>query len=261
MTGSTPSGSPGPPSIRNPMSPLTPDRVQSESVVEMLDRALGEIDQARAYNDWLFDRARRQLGRRVLDVGAGVGTFTALASAEHANVVAVEPVPEFAGYLRDRFAGDERVEVVQGTVDEVDSEDFDSIICLNVLEHIEDDAATVRRFAQLLIPGGRLFLLVPAHPGLYGGYDRAAGHVRRYSREVVGSVLAGAGLEVETLRHVNPAGAVGWLLRVRLRSSPDWPSGSFAAFDRFVPLLRHLDSLHLPFGLSLWAVARRMPPR
>ena len=234
-----------------------PDRVQALSVVETLDRALAEIDQARAYNEWLFDRTRLQLGRRVLDVGAGVGTFTALASAAKADVVAVEPEEEFARYLSDRFADDEQVTVVQSTVDELADRYFDSIICFNVLEHIEDDAETVRRFAQLLAPGGRLFLLVPAHPGLYGGYDRAAGHVRRYSKEAVESMVAGAGFQLEALRHVNPAGAVGWLLRVRLRSSPEWPSGSFGAFDRLVPVLRHLDKLHLPFGLSLWVVARR----
>jgi SAM-dependent methyltransferase len=236
---------------------LTADRIQAESVVETLDEALGEIDQARAYNDWLFDRARPQLGRRVLDVGAGVGTFTALASAGKANVVAVEPEPEFASYLRDRFAGDARVKVVQGTVHSVTDQGFDSIICFNVLEHIEDDTGAVRHFGRLLAPAGRLFLLVPAHPGLYGGYDRAAGHVRRYSRGALERTLVGAGFDLETLRHVNPAGAVGWLLRVRLRSSPSWPSASFGAFDRLVPVLRHLDKLHLPFGLSLWAVARR----
>jgi SAM-dependent methyltransferase len=237
--------------------PVTSDRIQAQSVVATLDSALSDIASARAYNAWIFDRARAQLGSRILDVGAGLGTFSQLAAECESNVVALEPEPEFAAYLRERFAGDERVKVVQGTVDDVASQDFDSIICFNVLEHIEDDAATVRSFAQLLVPGGRLFLLVPAHPGLYGGYDRAAGHVRRYARGALQSTLVGSGFDVETLRHVNPAGAVGWLLRVRLRSSLDWPSSSFGVFDRLVPVLRHIDRLHLPFVLSLWAVARR----
>jgi hypothetical protein len=107
------------------------------------------------------------------------------------------------------------------------------------------------------VPGGRLLLLVPAHPRLYGGYDRAAGHVRRYSKQLLGRRLARTGFEIETLRHVNPVGALGWLVRVRLRSSGDWPSSSFTLFDRAVPILRRLDALRLPFGLSLWAVARR----
>jgi SAM-dependent methyltransferase len=236
---------------------MAADDRQPAEVVETLDRALGNIARARSYNAWLFERARPRIGRRVLDVGAGVGTFSELAAATGASVVAVEPEPEFAEALRKRFAGIERVEVIEGTVDAVEQAGFDSVLCFNVLEHIEDDAAALRAFASRLAPGGRLFLLIPAHPRLYGGYDRAAGHVRRYSKPPLRELLAGAGFEPETLRHVNPVGALGWLVRVRLRSSSEWPSGSFAAFDRLVPILRPLDRLRLPFGLSLWAVARR----
>jgi SAM-dependent methyltransferase len=229
---------------------------QSADVVETLDRALEDIASARSYNEWLFGRARPKLGRRVIDVGAGVGTFTALAVAAGSEVVAVEPEPAFAAMLRERFAGVEQVRVVEGALDSVEA-DFDSAICFNVLEHIEDDAATLGLFADRLVSGGRLFLLVPAHRRLFGGYDRAAGHLRRYSKVPLRKLLTEAEFEVETLRHVNPVGAVGWLVRVALRSAPDWPSGSFAAFDRLVPIVRPLDRLRLPFGLSLWAVARR----
>jgi SAM-dependent methyltransferase len=229
---------------------------QPADVVETLDRALEDIASARSYTEWLFGRARPKLGRRVIDVGAGVGTFTALAVAAGSEVVAVEPEPAFAAMLRERFAGVEQVKVVEGALDSVEA-DFDSAICFNVLEHIEDDAATLGLFADRLVSGGRLFLLVPAHRRLFGGYDRAAGHLRRYSKVPLRKLLTEAEFEVETLRHVNPVGAVGWLVRVALRSAPDWPSGSFAAFDRLVPIVRPLDRLRLPFGLSLWAVARR----
>ncbi len=229
---------------------------QPADVVETLDRALEDIASARAYNEWLFGRARPKLGRRVVDVGAGVGTFTALAAAAGSEVVAVEPEPAFAEILRERFAGVEQVRVVKGALDSVEP-GFDSAICFNVLEHIEDDAATLGLFADRLVRDGRLFLLVPAHKLLFGGYDRAAGHLRRYSKAPLRELLVKAGFEVETLRHVNPVGAAGWLIRVALRSDPEWPSGSFAAFDRLVPILRPLDRLSLPFGLSLWAVARR----
>jgi SAM-dependent methyltransferase len=236
---------------------MTPNDRQSARVVETLDTALEDIDGARSYNAWLFERARPNLGRRVLDAGAGVGTFSALAVAAGADVVAMEPEPEFARILRERFADAEQVHVVEGTVAAVDSSGFDSVICFNVLEHIEDDGVTLQAFWERLVPGGRLFLLVPAHPRLYGGYDRAAGHIRRYAKRPLSELIARAGFEIEMLRHVNPVGALGWLVRVRLHSSSDWPSGSFATFDRLVPIVRPLDRLRLPFGLSLWAIARR----
>jgi SAM-dependent methyltransferase len=232
------------------------DEAQSHEVVQTLDRALTDIANAKAYNAWLFERIRPRLGGLVLDAGAGVGTFSALAADAGARVVAVEPEHEFASFLRQRFAGDKRVEVVEGTVHSVQQNDFESIICLNVLEHIENDLGTLAAFRERIRAGGRLFLLVPAHPRLYGGYDRAAGHVRRYSRTPLADSLRCAGFDVETLRYVNPIGALGWLVRVKARNSSEWPSASFAAFDRIVPLVRPLDRLRLPFGLSLWAIAR-----
>jgi SAM-dependent methyltransferase len=237
--------------------PTARGALQPADVVQNLDEALADIAQARSYNDWLFDRARPQLGQRVLDFGAGVGTFTQLAADTGARVVAVEPEPEFAKFLRERFGADGRVQVIQGTIDDVGLHRFESVICFNVLEHVQDDAAALGTVARLLAPHGRLFLLVPAHPTLYGGFDRGAGHYRRYSSRALRSLLITSGFDIETLRHVNPVGAIGWFLRVRLRSSSEWPSGSFAAFDRLVPLLRPLDRLPFPFGLSLWAVARR----
>jgi SAM-dependent methyltransferase len=232
---------------------------QPPSVLQTLDAALADMDRARDYNAWLFDRARPRLGARVLDFGAGVGTFSDLAAAAGAEVVAVEPEAEFAQFLRKRFARNEHISVVQATIDDVRDGEFDSVICFNVLEHVEDDGAALHAVAERLAPGGRLFLLVPAHPSLYGEYDRAAGHHRRYAKDQLREMLSRAGFEVETLRHVNPVAAAGWLVRVRLRKSSGWPSGSFRAFERIVPALRPFDRLRLPVGLSLWAVARRPP--
>ena len=217
---------------------------------------LHDIADARHYNAWIFDRARPHLGSRVLDAGAGIGTFTALAVDAGASVTAAEP--EFAAALRERFAGDPRVEVVEAAAESLDAAgEFDSIVCFNVLEHVEADEIALRRFHALLRPGGRLLLLVPAHGVLFGGYDRAAGHLRRYDAAQLRALLERTGFVVDELRHVNPVGGLGWLVRVRLRSGQEWPSSSFRTFDRLVPLLRPLDRLRLPFGLSLWAVARR----
>ena len=85
----------------------------------------------------------------------------------------------------------------------------------------------------------------------------AVGHERRYGRRGLEQSLRAAGFDVETLRHVNPVGAVGWAVRMRLLRKREWPSTSFRMFDNLVPILRPLDALRLPFGLSLWAVARR----
>jgi SAM-dependent methyltransferase len=213
------------------------------------------MEGADAYNTWLFDRARPYLGRRVLDAGAGIGTFTALA-AEGREVVAVEPDPEQLPLLRERFDGRPDVEVVAGTIDDVDGA-FDSILCLNVLEHIRDDRGALGRFHALLAPGGTLLLLVPAHPALWGGNDRVVQHERRYTKAVLRRRLEEVGLTVADLRYVNPVGAVGWFVSIRLFGREQVPEGPLKLYNSLVPALRLLDKVDVGFGLSVWAVARR----
>lgn len=216
--------------------------------------------EAANYNDWLLARATPFVGEHVLDFGAGIGTFTA-ALSERADVVAVEPDPEFAPRLRALFAENPRVTVVEADADWlVDGKPrtrFDTILCLNVLEHIPDDVAVLAAFHDRLVAGGHLLLLVPAHALLHGEIDRNVGHERRYARRHVRSILDDAGLTPVDVRYVNPLGALGWLVSSRLLRRRQVPSGPLRAYDRFVPALQRLDGLPLPFGLSVWAVARR----
>ncbi|HEX9415438.1 MAG TPA: class I SAM-dependent methyltransferase [Gaiellaceae bacterium] len=213
--------------------------------------------EAPRYNRWLFDRCAPYLGRRVLDAGAGIGTFSELA-APGREVVALEPDPELVSVLRSRFRGRRDVTVVAGTAEDVSGR-FDSVVCLNVLEHISDDAGALAHFFDVLVPGGRLLLLVPAHPSLYGAIDRAVAHERRYDKRGLRELLERMGFVAETLRLVNPLGALGWLWSSRICKSEQVPEGPLRLYDRLVPLLRLLDRVELPVGLSIWAVARRRP--
>jgi SAM-dependent methyltransferase len=209
------------------------------------------------YNAWLLERAMPFLGRRVLDVGAGIGTFSE-ALAPGRDVVALEPDPRLLAVLRPRFAGRANVTVDAARIEDFGGEQaFDTIVCFNVLEHLGDDEAALERFAALLVPGGRVLLLVPAHPLLYGPLDRALDHERRYRRGELRRLLSGAGLVPEAVHLVNPVGALGWLLSGRVLRRKDIPVAPLGVFDRLVPFVRPLDRIPLPLGLSLWAVARR----
>jgi SAM-dependent methyltransferase len=213
------------------------------------------MEGAPKYNRWLFDRCVPYLGTQVLDAGAGIETFSELASPGR-EVVALEPDPDLAPVLERRFAGRPNVTVIEGAAGEVSGR-FDSVICLNVLEHIRDDAGALARFHDVLVPGGRLLLLVPAHPSLYGSIDRAVAHERRYDKRGLRELLVRTGFEIETLRLVNPLGALGWLYSSRIRKTEQVPEGPLSLYDRLVPLLRALDRVELPVGLLVWAVGRR----
>jgi len=221
-------------------------------MAQALAHDLDAMAGATAYNEWLVDRARPWLHGRVLDVGAGIGTHTVQLQPFADEVVALEPEHEFAELLRARADG---ATVVEGGVDDVDGA-FNAIVCFNVLEHIADDEGTLRRFRELLAPHGTLMLLVPAHPALYGTLDRAFGHERRYGKRELRTKLEAAGLAPVVLRHVNPVATLGWLVQAKVRRRPRMSYRGLDLYDRLVPAFRTLDRVPIPFGLSLWAVAK-----
>src|SRR5438093_2156686 len=165
-------------------SPILPGVPQALADDQVMARA-------KAYNEWLIDRATPWLHGRVLDVGAGIGTHTTQLLDLADEVVALEPDPLFAQMLRERVNG---VEIIEGDAMAVEGL-FDAIVCFNVLEHIEDDEATLRRLRELLTPQGALLLLAPAHPTLFGPIDTAFGHHRRYAKRDLKLKLLHAGLE------------------------------------------------------------------
>src|SRR5712691_6930703 len=154
------------------------------------------------YNRWMFDRLRPWVGRRVLEIGAGIGNMSAF-FADRERVVLTDTEPYYLGRLRERFADRRQVLVTELRLPDVSSglktERLDTVVSLNVLEHIEDDRASLRAMHDLLRPGGRLVLLVPSLRALYGTLDEALGHFRRYVPAELSEKLCAAGFR---LRHI-----------------------------------------------------------
>src|SRR4051794_2694356 len=173
---------------------------------------LDELAHATRLCDWMFEETAAGARGRVAEVGAGIGTFSErLAARGVDDLVLIEPDPACVAVLERRFGARPNVTVsgdeVPGssTLAEIaGTRDF--LLCQNVLEHIDDHQGAMREMADALAPGGRLALLVPAHPALYGSLDRQYGHFRRYSKEVVSDVVRGAGLELDDLYSFNLLG-------------------------------------------------------
>lgn len=140
---------------------------------------------------------------------------------------------------------------------------FDTIICLNVLEHIEDDLTALRHMREILErQNGKLLLQVPAHQVLYGTMDALAGHYRRYSRGYLKHQLQDAGFHIEKLFFFNSFGALPWFLNARVLKPKTLEMGvlntQLVVYDRyFIPILRQIEALiRFPVGQSLMAVAQ-----
>jgi SAM-dependent methyltransferase len=200
---------------------------------------------------------------RVLDHGAGSGSLAlALLRTGVRELVALEPEAELAALMRRKFAGEPRIVVFQGTVEDylehAGPRSIDSVVTSNVLEHIRDDSACLRSIHEVLAPGGRLGVYVPARGELYGSLDEAVGHVRRYAAPELRAKLVGAGFTIDELRYCNLLGVVPWLVAGRVLKRKALGSESHQLFDRLFPTFAALEKrLGLPYGLNLLALCRK----
>lgn len=212
------------------------------------------------YNAWVAELIEPFLGDNVLEVGAGIGNMTWMIARRHA-VTATDLDDRYLDRLRRMFVADSRVRVGRFDLGRDPGEDlggpFDSVVCLNVLEHIEDDVAALRRIHSQLRPGGRVVLVVPAIQAIYGELDRAIHHFRRYERESIEECLRAAGFEIDHLSSFNALGIPGWYLNGRILGRKSVPGVQARLNSMLVPLLRMERRLGLPWGLSLLAVGRR----
>lgn len=229
----------------------------SAADVELAD-TLDNLDGAGNYAGWILAQAEPHLGKDVLEVGAGHGTFTEMLSARGYHVVATDVSERCVGVLKDRFAQDDRVTVVAGGTDSVAGmPPHDAAVLINVLEHVPDDEAVLRELGATLKPGGRLILWVPAFQALYSDFDRKIGHYRRYTKNALREQLVRAGYDVPEIRYHNTVGALAWLVVARMMHRDPTGGAPVKIYDSLiVPVLRRLEGTWgAPFGQSVFAVA------
>lgn len=218
------------------------------------------LAEAENYNKWIYAQISPFLGRRILDVGCAIGNITQF-YADRDLVIGVDVSPEELAVARERFAGKNfeayHMDVSSEDLLQFRSRNLDTAVCLNVLEHIEDDVHALRNMRDTLVPGGRLCLLVPVNKWLYGPMDAVDHHYRRYTREELNAKLAEAGLEIEHQNYFNMLGIAAWFFTNRvLRRSMAAPV-QYSLYDSIVPVLQTLERvLPPPSGLSLVTVVR-----
>jgi len=234
------------------------------------DLEQGGADQPR-YRRYQLELISPYCGNSVLEVGAGLGEFAAgfaaqmLTPPHHPGqvldrLVVTDADPGAVELLAERFADRPEVEARQLALGDELSLDkpVDSVIAINVLEHIEDDAGALRSLAELVVPGGTIVLWVPGYQQLYGEFDRRVGHVRRYTPAAVSDAVLRAGLQVELAKPVNLLGGIAWWAAVRRGGSTAPNPKLVAIYDRFVvPVTRAVEKrVRVPFGQTVLCVAR-----
>lgn len=228
----------------------------------VLEETLTKMQALERFNRHLADAIAPYLGRRILEVGAGTGNITRFLLA-HGDVTASDVHDGLLKHLREQFAGWEGFDTVRWDIatpppKRLVTGGYDTLVSLNVLEHVEDHEAALRHKRRVLEGArGRLVLLVPAHASLYSPMDEALGHYRRYEARQLRGLLEDAGFEVERVFPFNLLGLLGWFVNGRVLKRRRLPTAQLGVYEVLAPVALALERrLPLPDGLSLIAVAR-----
>ena len=213
---------------------------------------------ARNYFAWQARMVKPHAGRRVLEVGCGLGNFTRHL-ADRELVVGIDVEEPLVDAWNQSFRGSGKAVAFAMSVTDAAFLDLkryqpDTMVCLNVLEHVEDDRRALEHMHRVLPPGGRVVLIVPALESLYGPIDRNLGHYRRYSRERLHSLAVSLGFRAKT-RYFNLLGCAGWWMNARIFRRTEQSESQVRLFDRLVPFLSRAERLvGPPLGQSIFAV-------
>jgi len=224
---------------------------------------LHSLSDARRLNTWILRVIQPYLGNRIVEVGSGIGNLSRhLPRRERLTLSDAEPF--YLKILRQAFRHYEEVHIVK--LDLTQDEDFDkehlkgkydSVICVNVLEHIQDDSAALCRMSTLLAPGGHIIVLVPQHDWLVSNLDRKVGHYRRYTKDRLASRFQEVGLEMERMFNFNAFGIFGWLINARIFGRTNFGWFQLKVFDSLVPLMRRIEAIFPLPGLSIVGIGRK----
>lgn len=239
------------------------DRERYKSKLKNMDRVgeytLEVMQGAGWYNNWLFKQIQPSIRGRILEVGTGIGNFTGLLE-RFDDVYGIDVSKRYIDLLNKRY--DDKVKLGLGNVETgkyfFKNKKFDTLICLNVLEHINDDQKALKNMHNLLNKGGKLVLLVPAHKILYSEFDKELGHFRRYDLDVTKKKLERARFRLLSNHYLNWWAALGWFVFMKLTGRRQLPKSEVGIFNLLGKAFLWPEKyISPPFGLSLLAVAEK----
>ena len=222
---------------------------------------LEDLSEAVNYNHWIYKMLSPYLGQRILEIGCGTGNITA-SLASHGKVLAVDTHPGYLAEARRRFPNAKNVTFhrvnLEKQIPSLRSFHPDTIVCVNVLEHLSGDDKVLSQCLGLLPKGGRFLVFVPALQALFGSMDVSYGHYRRYSLGQLADKMRRAGFEVEYCRYLNLLGVFGWWLNGKVLKRKVIPRSQILIYDRVVWLAEKMERfLPKPIGVSLLGVGRK----
>jgi SAM-dependent methyltransferase len=227
---------------------------------------LQQMARAHNYRRWQFAMVAPHVKGRILEVGGGIGNFTPELAKAGSSVVSIEPNAFCFKQLAEKTRPLTNVAVYNATVEDLEkhvpaADRFDTIIMMNVLEHIKDDEAVLNLLKKRLSNEGLLVILVPAAQWAFGSTDQRLGHYRRYSKSYSRSLIGRLNMRMVAMRYYNFIGLWAWWFNAKITRRENQNDGQIHLFDKyFVPVISRLEAiLAPPVGQSILFVARNNP--
>jgi len=223
---------------------------------------LARLNRAPRFTRWMADTIRPYVGERVLEIGAGIGNLTANLvprARYHASDInphyldRLETLKQTRPYLQVHYTDASAAETYP-------AEQFDTVICMNVVEHLANDVEALSNIRRSLDKNGRAIVLVPNGPRLFGSLDKVLGHYRRYTQEQLVQVCQDAGFSVEKVVKFNRFGTPGWWLNGRILKKETFGFWQIKLLNILVPFVRPIDRF-LPFPHLSWIIILRAGPQ
>lgn len=216
------------------------------------------------YNRWIYNNIKNFIGNNILEVGAGIGNITDFIILRN-KLTLIDIDQSYIDYLNAKYSFRDqsnfnvfRVDIQNIEPSLLSEAKYDTVICLNILEHLENDRKALENMISLLQPAGRLIILVPALNILYGSMDVSFGHRRRYNKKQLKLLVEGQNLDIVKFYYLNLLGLFGWLINGRIFKKVELPENQTKIFDRLVPFLGFAEKIvKPPLGQSLILIAQK----
>lgn len=213
------------------------------------------------YFPWIYDTIKEFAGNKILDIGCARGNIADFFKAKEL-IIGIDVLDEFVSCFKDRFKENKnfyayKINIEEGA-EELIGRGIDTIICLNVLEHIEKDGLALENMRKILVKGGKLIVQVPAFNFLYGTLDEADLHFRRYEKKEIADKIKGAGFKIKKVFYFNLLGVLGWFLSGKVFKDKHFKAERGGLFNKFIPFLRFFEKIMKPpAGLSIFVIAEK----
>jgi 2-polyprenyl-3-methyl-5-hydroxy-6-metoxy-1,4-benzoquinol methylase len=232
---------------------VSSERMQAETQ-DAICESLETLSQAGDYYKWLAARVKPYVKGKVLEIGAGIGNFARWAQENATEYHVSDLDPRLTQKLSEEFQHVLNWDLYTPFPNE---ELYDTVIILNVVEHLEDDVQALRCLNTRLKPGGHLILMVPAMQFLYGSMDRSFGHYRRYTKTSISRIIRATSFDILKTEYINVIGMAGWFLYGKILKRKNLPQQLCSRFNIVVPLLKLERPLAYFAGLSVIVIAKK----